>query len=332
MGDVYGSVGRFGEAEEALREARELWRRLGNQAMLADSLANSAIWQTLTGNFADGLRFADEACAISERLGNLWGQAYSTMMRGYVWREQAELGKAYKDLFRGEQLAVQAGFVVGRVLGEGFLADLCGQVGLWQQARDYAHTAVEIAMQHVPQYAPLALGYQARTLLALGDTKGAAAQLAQAAEFLERDLIFNERSLIPARFALAMVEGRPAAALRLADEALERVRRLGIRSWLADLALMRGQALAALDRLDEVGECLAEAAEVARALDQQNTLWQVLAAMSELAGRQGDEATAAQLRQKAREAVGVVAGRIEQEEIRLAFLAQPAVGRVLTEE
>jgi class 3 adenylate cyclase/tetratricopeptide (TPR) repeat protein len=329
LGDAYGSVGRFGEAEEVLREARELWRDLGNQAMLADSLANSAIWQTLMGKFANGLRFAGEACVISERLGNLWGLAYSTMMRGYIWLEQTEFGKAYDDLIRAERLADEAGFVVGRVLVKGFRADFYGHLGLWEEARDHAYEGVSLALDHVPQYGPLVLGYHAMSLLALGDARGAAAQLARASESMERELIFNQRSLVPARFALAMAEGRPEVALAVAEEAIEWAQRIGMRSGLADLGLRRGQALAALNRPDEAWEYLAEAAGVARALGQQNALWQVLAAMSEVARQRGDEATAAQLHQEAQETVGEVAGRIGQEELRRAFLGQRVVEKLI---
>jgi tetratricopeptide (TPR) repeat protein len=299
--------------------------------MLADSLANSAIWQTLMGKFADGLRFAGEACAISERLGNLWGLAYSAMMRGYIWLEQNEFGKAYDDMIRAGQLADEADFVVGRVLGKGFLADFYSQLGLWQEVRDHAYEGVKLALDHVPQYAPLVLGYHAMSLLAQGDAMGAAAQLARASESMERDLIFNQRSLVPARFALAMADGRPEAALVIADEAMEWAQQIGMRSELADLGLRRGQALAALNRLDEAWECLAEAAGVARALDQQNTLWQVLAAMSEVAQQRGDGATAAQLRQEAQATAREVAGRIGQEELRSAFLGQRVVEELIGE-
>jgi hypothetical protein len=86
-----------------------------------------------------------------------------------------------------------------------------------------------------------------------------------------------------------------------------------------------------LNRLDEAWECLAEAAGVARALDQQNTLWQVLAAMSEVAQQRGDGATAAQLRQEAQATAREVAGRIGQEELRSAFLGQRVVEELIGE-
>ena len=65
----------FGDNQRTLaveRQATDLWRELGNQAMLTDSLINLAGTTAIMGAFADSLAIAKEPLAISQSLNNKW--------------------------------------------------------------------------------------------------------------------------------------------------------------------------------------------------------------------------------------------------------------------
>ncbi len=77
IADIYGDTGKLEQGRAGLQQAGDLWRELDNQPMLADSLSNSGLWRMLEGDFAGSIAAYDEAYAISQRIQNVWGQAYS---------------------------------------------------------------------------------------------------------------------------------------------------------------------------------------------------------------------------------------------------------------
>ncbi len=98
LGELYGTFGRLDRAGELLGEARDRWRALGNEAMLADSLTSSAVWEQIGGHFRAGLVKVEEAFLITTRIGNIWGEAYSQAVRGQILGWLGELGRAVEDL------------------------------------------------------------------------------------------------------------------------------------------------------------------------------------------------------------------------------------------
>ena len=93
MSDVYGTIGRMQEARGVLEEAQVRWRALGNEPMLADTLSNTAMWRQLSGRLPEARTAAEEAMAITTRINNIWGQAYSLGMHGATLFQMGEIGR-----------------------------------------------------------------------------------------------------------------------------------------------------------------------------------------------------------------------------------------------
>ena len=73
--------------------------------MLADSLTGSGVWTGVVGDHHAALLYLDEAMAISERIKNIWGKAYSRGIRGWILFDLGQLGRAVDELSLAAQEA-----------------------------------------------------------------------------------------------------------------------------------------------------------------------------------------------------------------------------------
>ena len=90
------AVGRSDRAAEVLKESRQLWRDLGNKAMLADSLATASMVHSFRGDFDPALSFSDESFQISNAINNSWGQSYSRFGTGNILWQRGAPARAIK--------------------------------------------------------------------------------------------------------------------------------------------------------------------------------------------------------------------------------------------
>ena len=117
-------------------------------------------------------------------------------------------------------------------------------------------------------------------------------------------------------------------------EALVRVLRAGVCN--TDLELVKGYyPFTGIPGHEFVGQveaarsALLEARAAAEEKGERTMLWQILATLSDLERKSGHEAEAEKLRDQAREIIDYIADHAGTDELRSAFLAQPAVVRVL---
>src|SRR4029078_8235280 len=89
---LYTCRGEFEKAYEVIQEARELWRMLEHQVMLADSFGSEAEARFNAGEFKEALKCSQEALQITERIENLWGQSYDRMLMSFVYLEIGRMG------------------------------------------------------------------------------------------------------------------------------------------------------------------------------------------------------------------------------------------------
>ncbi|WP_374689235.1 adenylate/guanylate cyclase domain-containing protein, partial [Promineifilum sp.] len=328
LGDALAGLGELGRAIGLLGESQALWRELGNEPMLANSLTSGAQWIHMTGDLAVARAMLEEAYAISSRIGNTWGMAYSGSLHGVVLAYQGEFGQALDDLTTGLAAATQAGFVGGELLSAAFLANLQGDAGLLDKAVESARRSAELARSHLPQFAPMGLGRLAQALLLSGRTDEAAAVLADELIDLEKEQFLVKVVPVVARVTLHMAQGQPAEAERVAADTIEQVQQHGARLWLVDMLPMRARALVALGRPDEARAALDEALMLARGIGARHTLWQILA---DRAALEPDETAAAALRAEARAEIDFLAANTWPDHARAAFLARPEVQRALAE-
>ena len=97
LGYVYDEVGEVEMANQAYENAERLWREFNNLPMVADGLSARVPSKYVFGQFEEAIETADEAHRISRSIGNLWGEAFSTMMLGFVYRDLGETTRALEE-------------------------------------------------------------------------------------------------------------------------------------------------------------------------------------------------------------------------------------------
>ena len=81
----YFSIGDFGNAVQAIEEARALWEELGNLPMLTDNLTSYAEYKLLLGDVQDALDLARQAYEIGKKINNIWGQSFALSLQAQAY-------------------------------------------------------------------------------------------------------------------------------------------------------------------------------------------------------------------------------------------------------
>jgi len=327
LGELYGTVGRFERADVLLREARGHWTALGNEAMLADSLTSAAVWLHIAGDFAGALANAEEAYAITTRIDNIWGKAYSRSVRGEIQSMTGELGRALEDLTAGHDDAQRAGFVAGVILTDTFIAHLLLRLGDYAGAEARARTALALARDQLPQFAGICVGCLVWCLIQQGETAAAEELFNDPATHEETQQIFQFFDLSMATILLNLAGGRPDDAVAAARQAIEQLTDMGGRGWLPDFHHALATALIAAGQPDEAAAQLGTAIDMARETGIRAALWHMLSDATALAARRGDPA-AGDLRAAAAAEIDYVAANLYPDALRAVFLAHPVVRRI----
>ena len=330
LGDVYGSIGEFRRSLELLAEARRLWRSLDNEPMLADSLTGSGVWTGVVGDHEAALLYLDEAMAISERINNIWGKAYSRGIRGWMLFDLGQLGRAVDELSLAAQEAQEAGFLFGRVYTRLMLALTYSELGMIDAALAAATEAVSLATE---QMAQLAVPSQA-LLLFLGVRASQpdpelASRLSQNQDSNNSHNALQFYFLGLAMTTWALHQGRVQEALTLSEALLARTTAAGAATWAVDAALLRVEALLALDRREEAFAQLQQAEAAVGAIQLHRAQWRVLLALADLEEWRGEPAQAQQHCDRARAEIELILANTPRPDQQAAFLAQPEVRRLL---
>ncbi|HRO24209.1 MAG TPA: hypothetical protein PLR07_07950, partial [Promineifilum sp.] len=327
MSDIYGTSGQVDMARATLVEALALWRTLGNEGMLADTLSNSSIWSSLNGQLPDGLAFAEEANAIATRLGNIWGESYSTGARGLALLLMGLWGRAIAELRAGIEKAGAANFVGGQIIIGSFLSRIFLDIGDTAGAIDIAQQAIDIAEERLPQFAGIGLGRLAAAQIAQGDIEAAAETLANPLASLEKQQFFVVYDISAGHTRLALTRGLFDETLAQADDAINRLTYVGADVWLPDLYHLRAMALIELERFDEAVVDLTTAIDAARRTGTRGGLWQVLITRTKLARTRGEPDE--EWRAAAIAEIDFLAANLYPDELRASFLARPDVARIM---
>jgi tetratricopeptide (TPR) repeat protein len=325
LNDIYRAYMPIGELDRALAglaEARDLWRELGNQAMLADNLASVAPPLFWSGQYEQVLRYSDEALAISDSIGNLWGRGYSRVMRGFVYLEYGQFSQAIEAMQECVRLSEQGGFSYPLVMIRAELGLLYGQLGALDRGFELVRLAIQTADEQGRLDRAWAVAILARLHLLRGDLTAAAAAVAASSPGLQ---LANPApfSALLAESELALAQGDTERAITATDRVLADFKKLGIRPFISDALHLKGKALLAQSRLDDAEAVLQAARAEAEALGSRRSLWPVLLALSDLQAQRGNVARADDLRRRAREVVTYIADQIHEPDLRASFLSLP---------
>ena len=145
---VYTCTGEFEKGYAVVNEARNLWRALENQSMLADSFGAEAEARYHAGDYDGALDCTAQSMEISETTGNLWGQAYNKMLMGFVNLDRGEVDKALPPMLDSIRMGDQAGLLASSVAERAELGWVYGSFGDIAKGLETCQESLNIAIEH----------------------------------------------------------------------------------------------------------------------------------------------------------------------------------------
>jgi len=275
---------------QSLRLAREIGWRAG-ESFLRFIIGDALGWR---GEYDRALPIAREALEIAEQLGHLQWTSASRRLLGELMLDLLAPDAAREQLETAHEIAQRLGSRV------------------WMR-----WTAAPLAMAR----------------LRTGDAAGAAAVLDDAtrlggAQRVEApvdapSLTLGERQLWLARAELALHDERPSDALAIADARLaaERAANPDSRLGVPRLALLRADALVALQRYGDAADALEAAREQATGQGAHPMLWRIDATSGHLHRVQRQRLEARRCFDQARAIASELAAAVPDEELRARFEA-----------
>lgn len=320
LGHVFQDLGLVDQALTALEEASALWRSLDNRPMLADSLATSSGVEFLAGGFARGIEQAREAFAISQSIGNAWGESYSHFHLGMIYFEQGRVAEAIAAMEYCIARGTEAGFFVPQIHLGAYLGWIYGELGDVARGLTLAHQALERAQSFFPYARSWVATVQANLYLMAGNPPEVATVLAEM-DAAPRNVYWYY--CVPARIELARRQNDPAHAATLANDSLAYFEH-ALRFLEPDVLYQKGRALMQLGRRAEAEAALNEGRARAEVMGSRRALWPILAALGDLAALRGDPAQAQARRAEAQAIVEAIASHTPPE-LRALFLARAEI-------
>jgi tetratricopeptide (TPR) repeat protein len=322
----YWVLGRFDRAKESAREARALWRELGNLPMLADSLHVATQISIRIGEYDQAIALSAEAFQISQSSNNVWGQTFSRFRLGYVYWERGQIEQAITIMEETIRQSEAGGFLVPQVVTRTELAAVYGSLGKTDRGLELVRLALTIASEQMPLYRAFVLGILAQLQL-LNDN---IAEAKEAMDLAQKD---PSREAWPVYFVsvrladswLDLKLGDCERALAVTDDLLADLRQYGMRSEIPRTLYLHSQALLGLGQDEAARNGLQEAYAEAEAIGSRRMLWQILFALSQL---ETDPVEAQRLRRQAQEIIEYIANHISYSQLRTSFLALPQVQAV----
>jgi class 3 adenylate cyclase/tetratricopeptide (TPR) repeat protein len=327
----YASVGNVDAARASLDEAGPIWREMGNLPMLCENLIGTAALRALAGEPEEAHTLFDEAYAMSEEIGNPWGQAHCLFNAYLIDVEQANVGRAMARMHACIRLSEEAGFLIPQSATRADLGLLHARLGQVARGGELADEGLEIAKAQTPLAVPMVKVSKAEIALLEGSIDEAEALVGDAdvsrlpgpirgAAGAGFDLL---------RGQLAASRGDHARAVEIADAVLAWLERLHLRQFLPAALLLKGRVYVATGRPEEAEQVLGEARKRAGAMGYRRVLWEIDAELSGIAAARGDATQAAALRAEAAAVISDIASTIDERRLRSSFLSLPKVRAVL---
>jgi class 3 adenylate cyclase/tetratricopeptide (TPR) repeat protein len=326
---LHTCMGKFEEARASIHEARELWKSLDHQVMLADSFGSEAEALLNSGKFDESLEYTQQGLAIVDRIENLWGQSYQRMLIAFVHLEKGQFSKCMPLALQSTETADRAGLIASSIgvrseLGLAYVS--CGDFDRGLALIERAH---QVAEEKQPAWSVFPQAAKVRAHLLHGDISSA--------QKIAGDVLLEPISIPYARYTiflcmanieLAVSTGRHEQALKLIDDLLDEVLPL-TRVDIPEVLRRKGDALFALGRLDEAHQVLTEACSMARGMGANPQLWPILASLSKVNSKMGNEKEAGKNIEQARRIIEQIAEDLREIGLRESFLNRPQVQAVM---
>ena len=258
------ATGRFPEARELLAESIAHWQRVGNLPLAANGLRARAELEWLVGDLAAARRTFEEALAIDERTGNLWGRVISRMGLGSILADVGELESGLALLEEGISIAEPSGLVILQLSVLATYAGMLLLAGEPGRARAHAERARGLRVPGL-QVAEIAQCILAGIELADGRPEAARALADPGTGYFEAQPFAYAAAHLwsaPIEAAIAVGETEPARAI--AARILQRSSEAGARVWEPEARRLVALAMLARGSIDEAKAELHTALDLAR--------------------------------------------------------------------
>ena len=332
---VYFYLGLTDNAESVLHEAIRLLRAVGNLPLLAETLVFMCNLRLMTGRYDQALQLAAESRAVGDEGHHEYSQSYGYMLTGRILMDRGEFGDALPMMANAIVIGERAGNLGFTLFTRSDFAWGCAQLGAFELGLSIAQRAQAVGAATVPHFAVMAHAVEVRLHLLAGDAAAAQAALA-AMRFAYTDL-FALRSrlgavlwawseVVLAEITANLSAGDAAQALSIADRYIAELTRGGNQHFMPEALYLKGRALYAQDDVSGARQSFQVARTAAESLGARRHLWPILAALAEIAGRQGNDSEARLFRGEAKEHIAYIAGHAGEH--RASFLALPAVAAI----
>ena len=221
-------AGRYQEALEAVQDATEIARALGDEGTLAwvETMRGTALG--MMGRLVEARRVLEKRLSLAEAADDYWGQLSAAHYLGKLTVAQGDFDAALRYHGRALELAERLG-ARSRISAEtSNLSEVLFYTGDWERARGHAESAVELARS---ESSGLAVSYfqYADVFRRLGMIRAAMGAGENATPCLEESVALAEKVPYPEAVrsghgALAereLLEGKPQAALARLEPLVE---------------------------------------------------------------------------------------------------------------
>jgi len=322
---LYTCRGEFEKAHVVIREAREMWKSLDHQVMLADSLGSEAEAYFNAGEYDRSLECSQQALQICETTNNLWGQAYDRMLMSFAYFQNGQLGRGIQAAERSNLLADEAGLIASSISMRSELAWIYAYCGEFEKGYQLIDVASRVAEAKQPAWISFPQAALARMYLLVDDIQSAERSVGNA--LLQPTSIPYARYTIfvcLANIELAVAKNEFDKALSLADELLAEVTPL-TRVDVPEVLHWKGNALFGLGRFDEAYQILTHACSLAGETDSNLYLWTILTDLAGVQLKLGNQKEAEENLAKARRIVEQIAESLHEVGFTESFLNLPRV-------
>lgn len=330
LANVYRGLNRLPDAQRSYQAAAAIWQASGNIPMLVDTYNQQQSNHFLMGELAASLALGEEALRLSRSIDHAWSQVVSL---GFLIPTVIELGdpdRAAAMIREREQItsAVGAGFHITftYLVYQHWLA-LALSLGVWDQETQMAAEMYENRHELIPIFLPYIMAYIIQFEVARGNLELAAKIWAEISTDwrLHSSPSFIAGLMSAAELYLLLAQERFTPALETAQNAARRLRQIGSFASLPEILWLQGRAEIGLKRWAPARETLTEALNISQRNGEYRLRWHILSSLAEVAGAQDQPAVAVRYIEMGQEIISAIAGRIDNEELRTAFLATSAV-------
>ena len=287
--------------------------------MLAFSLACSMHLSLLRGEYDKVLRIGEESYQIGGSVHNVWNQGPVLMYQSFVWLDYGEPAKALDLLQTSIDLLEEKNRTFFLTFAHAMHFWFYATLGASKLGLDLYNKLRE-SPQDIPQnhFRLWLLALYALFEIASGQLETAETTLQHC--HIERSA-FGSTWAFLAKSQLAFTPGNYPETIVIADEIIEYMRQFKLDQVLPDILFVKGKAHWILGDREKAHQAFVQARSAAEALGSRRMMWQIFAALAEIAE---DAEQASLFRAQAQEIIQYIADHTPPE-LRGSFLAMQTV-------